>query len=200
MKKLTKKMILAAGTLLIIVGMAYADEGFNMSAGAGAAVSAVGKVYAYEDVNFDYEFANGIALGGGVKVHENLTQKTFYNSNGEITSTEAFVYTMPYLMFKAGHFTMEGGVTLSSDTTPVYENFYARLGGDFPIWECGKGKFGLDFGIETWMSLVAVETPESDGSGESAMSSALAAGFGSLFSTIFNIPKISVGVKYYLPI
>lgn len=199
MKKLTKKLIIAAASFLLFAGAAFCEEGFNMSAGAGLASSLLLKPYAYEDVNFDYEFSNGIALGGGVRLNQNLTKTTYFNSDGSVASTEALLYTMPYLMFKAGHFTMEGGFSISEDTEEFWKSPFVKLGGDFPVWDCGRGKIGIDFGVEVWISMVAVETKESNGSAGEAVASAFAAGLGSVFTTLLNAPKVSLGVRYYLP-
>ncbi|MCQ2597206.1 MAG: hypothetical protein MJ181_05100 [Treponema sp.] len=199
MKKLTKKLIIAVCSLFLFAGAAFCEEGFNMSAGVGMASSLILKPYVYEDVNFDYEFSNGIALGGGVRLNQNITRAVYRNTEGNVVTSEALLYTMPYLMFQAGHFTMEGGFSISEDTPEFWKSPFVKLGGDFPIWDCGRGKIGIDFGVEVWVSTVAVKPAESDGSAGDALASGIATGIGTAFATIFNIPKVSLGMKYYLP-
>ncbi len=199
MKKLSKKLIAVVCTLFVFAGAVFCEEGINLSAGAGLSSSFILKPYAYEDVNLDYEFSNGIALGAGVKMNQNLTRTVYRDSEGKVSSSEAFLYSMPYLMLRIKNFTMEGGLSISEDTKEFWKSPYVRLGADIPIWDCGNGKIGIDFGFEGWVSSVAVKTPETDGSAGEAIATGFAAGFGAAIATIFNIPKLSVGVKYYLP-
>ncbi len=194
MKKATKKLVAVLCGLFVVTGAVFADEGLNLSTGMGAAITVVAKPYVYEDVNLDYEFGNGIALGGGVKVYENILRARKENSYSE---TEAWGYVMPYTMFQYKDFTTEVGANLFPEADGnLLRLFYVRLGGDVPIFDCGPGKIGIDFGLEAWISLCAVKLAETD----SDAAKGIIGAFGTAFATLFNIPKATLGVKYYLPL
>ena len=186
-----KKILLILAVSFVFGTSVFCEEGVNLDIGAGASVSIVGKPYADFDANINYEFSNGIALGLGVKENFNFTpgRSVTNGSNGE-----ALLYTQPYLLFKAGYFTMAGGLTISTDTDPCYKNFYARLGTDIPVWDAGPGKIGFDAGVEGWVSINAIEA-NSESSEDS-----LAAGIGTIFTTLLNTIKLNAGAKYYLPL
>jgi len=186
-----KKLLIVLAAAFVFSAALYCEEGFNLDVGAGVSVSAILKPYADVDANINYEFSNGMALGLGVKENFNFTPGRKI-SDGE--KGEALCYTQPYLLFKAGYFTMAGGLCISTDTDPVYNNVYGHIGSDIPLWDAGSGKIGIDCGLEGWLSLAVVEPVSSSGGDQ------FAAGLGSLFTTLLNTAKFNLGVKYYLPL
>lgn len=186
-----KKLLLIFAASFVFSAAVFCEEGLNLDIGTGASISVVGKPYADFDSNLNYEFSNRIALGLGIKENFNFTpgKKITNGSNGE-----SLLYIQPYLLFKAGYFTMAGGLTVSNDTDPGYNNAYVRLGTDIPVWEAGPGKIGFDAGLEGWLSLNCIES-KSEKAGDS-----FAAGIGTIFTTMLNTVKLNAGVKYYLPL
>lgn len=194
MKKTTKKWMAVLSGLLVFAGVVFADEGLNISAGTGAAITLLTKPYVYEDVSLDYEFGNGIALGGGVKVYENIRRALKAN---DFADDEAWGYVIPYTMFQYKCFTAEAGANLFPEADGnLFRLFFFRLGGDVPLFDCGPGKIGIDFGLETWLSryAVALDSESSDAA------KGFIGAFGTAFGTLFNIPKATIGLKYYLPL
>lgn len=186
-----KKLIIALIAAVALSGAAFAETGLNMSVGTEAAVSIMVKPYLGLDANVSYEFEDGLFLGGGVRGYGNLMPVRV-----EDQMKESYAYGIPYLMMGYKNFTAELGLCLSSeiDMAECYKSVFARLGGDFPIWECGKGKFGIDFGFEYWFSLYGIKAEDDSSNAQ------LGAALGTVFGTIFNCIKGSVGVKYYLPL
>lgn len=184
-----KKFIALIFAACFITGAAFCDPGLNLNAGVGITSSIILKPYANVDVNVDYEFENGIGVGGGVKSNFNVMPTRTKDKE----FLESICYISPYILMKYGFFTAEMGLCLQKDTENPFQNFYAHLGGDFPIWQAGKGKVGLNFGLEGWMSLYAID-PEDDSAEQN-----FAAGLGTIFTTLFNTIKVDFGVKYYLP-
>lgn len=186
-----KKLIIALIAAVALTGAVFAEEGVNMSVGTEAAVSIVGKPYLGLDANAYYLFDNSFYVGGGVRGYGNLIPTR------SDSIKEAYAYGIPYFMIGYDNFTTEIGLCLSSeidDWSQFYKSVYARMGGDYPIWDCGKGKFGIDFGVEFWMSLYGVEAEDDSSNAQ------LGAAFGTLFTTLFNSIKATVGVKYYFPL
>lgn len=187
-----KKLLMVLAAAFVFSAAAFCEEGFNLDMGVGTSISGALKPYADVDVNVNYEFANGIALGIGCKENFNFTPGRTVSKDDE--KGESLLYTQPYLLFKAKYFTMAGGMCISNDTNPVYQNFYVHLGSDIPIWQMGNGKLGFDAGLEGWLSLCAIESE-----GETT-SQDIGAALGTIFTTIFNSVKLNFGVKYYLPL
>jgi hypothetical protein len=78
-------------------------------------------------------------------------------------------------------------VSISDLDTPVSP--LAALGADFGLFEAGSGEFGLDIGLEGYVSTLYVDEPEDPGE---TIGFALVAPI----LQVFNFPKLNVGVTY----
>ncbi|MCR5699640.1 MAG: hypothetical protein K6G52_08365 [Treponemataceae bacterium] len=179
------KKIIACVVCLFIAGAVFADEGINAITGADVSASFLGNFFLNYDLAFDYQFEKDIAVGLGAKADWNVLQSGY----------EPHYVILPYIYSKFSHFTMNLGVsvdpTLLASEAPVLP--YIGLGGIY-LWNVGYGRLGLAFGTDLFFSLRDF-TDENDTSAQQAA----AAIFGSIFS-VFNIPKVYVGIRYEIPI
>lgn len=186
-----KKLIIALCAVFAISTAAFCEAGEHLDFSAGADCSFMLKPYAYVNAGGDYEFENGLRLGGGVRGKVNVLHKE-YTVSDEL-NTEAWIYGMPYVLLGYKGFTVEGGFCFSRESLPEFwEVPFVRVGGEVAFAEAGPGTIGMEFGAEFWPSLYLV-TPTGDSGSEQ-----LGAGLGSVFGTLFNMVKLSVGAKYRL--
>ncbi len=162
-------MVLALGS-----ASAFSEEGFRLNAGVQISDSLIFKTFLGARAGVDYQFSNGLGFGLGSKFYWNTTRK-----NGE-----ALFYPMVFGLFEYKAFYLGGGMSLDfAFEDPL--TFYLTVGGAIPIWQAGRGKIGLDFGLEAWTNKTVLKEKDSE-------SEEVSIG-------ILNIPKFYFGVSYFLP-
>lgn len=85
------------------------------------------------------------------------------------------------------NFYLSGGAFfyIYNNTVSIEEiSFYVRTGANFSSWQWGRGKGGMDIGLE-FSPTFYIPNPEN--------------GLIMLLGTMFNLIKLNVGVSYFLP-
>lgn len=141
------------------------------------------------DLLFDYQFSMDVALGLGSKFCWNFLQ------NG----LESHYFILPYFYVQLIHFYMNFGVSVDPELSAVSENNvfvlpYFGLGGRF-LWPVGYGRLGLIFGSDFFFSIGDLSSDSESEAGKAAT-----AAMSVIFSTVLNIPKVFIGIRYEIPI
>ena len=143
------------------------------------------------NLSFDYSWKNGFGLGVGLKEYYNIIQKKEESTvQGDIIKNiqePKFLGGLygfaKYKWFYAGtgSFFVDGLGVLS---------MYFNIGGAIPVWEMKKGKLGIDFGAEFWMTSEEIEWGYSGAYSSSSEPK----------NSPLNDLKIYAGVTYFLPL
>lgn len=177
-----KKSIVLATLLFSVLAPIFANEhGFKF--GLGGLSSIMLKPYTYEQVGYSYKWDSGFFAGGDIRFLENIIPSS---------KEEPIVHFMFGPTFGYKNFYLSGGAFffIHNNTVSIEEiSFYVRTGASFSPWQWGKGKGGMDIGLEFSPTLYI---PNSE--------SGLESGLVVLFGTLFNLIKLNVGVTYYLPL
>lgn len=100
---------------------------------------------------------------------------------------EPIVHFMAGPTFGYKNFYLSGGAFfyIYNNTVSIEEiSFYVRTGANFSSWQWGRGKGGMDIGLE-FSPTFYIPNPEN--------------GLIMLLGTMFNLIKLNVGVSYFLP-
>lgn len=172
--------------LISASALIFAQESYNESAsyekginfGAGVSSSIMGRPYAEEEIAFRMKFKNGFGFDAGIMAMENLMK----------TGNEPFLYCAPFADLYYKHFYIGGGALIQTgeeiNITPCI-----RTGFEFGNWNCGNGVLNMRIGLE------CTATPYNATDSDNAFSNAL----GSAIGSVFNVPKLSLGATYFLP-
>ncbi|MBO4859722.1 MAG: hypothetical protein J5527_14505 [Treponema sp.] len=177
--------------LLLSSFVVFAEGGFNFNVGIDAAASLKFKPFIGANLSFDYSWKNGFGLGVGLKEYYNIIQKKEESTvQGDIIKNiqePKFLGGLygfaKYKWFYAGtgSFFVDGLGVLS---------MYFNIGGAIPFWEMKKGRLGIDFGAEFWMTSEEIEWGYSGAYSSSSEPK----------NSPLNDLKIYAGVTYFLPL
>jgi len=190
-----KKRLTALITCLILgLSCIYAQEEqapneeseikWGMSFGGGLETSLLLRPYIYESTAFVIQPTEYFNADFGVRILLN----PFKNSQ------EPFFYVLPTLNITFYHFYIGGGAFFDFTDSDMQVGWHARSGVVFGDWDWGTGKGNLNIGLSISPTVFIVDAEDSEDSSAKA-----GAAIASIFTSLFNILKLEVGVTWFLP-
>ena len=172
--------------LLLSSFVVFAEGGFNFNVGIDAASSLKFKPFIGANLSFDYSWKNGFGLGLGLR--------NYWNIKPEEIVPQSDIYESrfrggPYSFIKYKYFQTGLGLLFINDVS-----LYFKIGGAIPVWEIKKGKLGIDFGAELWLTAEPIEVAYGQSSSGNYPSSTKNE------NSPLNDLKIYAGVTYFLPL
>ena len=162
-------------SVLSVIPAAALDYGIRGEAGVDLSFV---NVYPYQDVTFKLENENRIGFEAGLRVMENF-------------KFEPHLYVNPLVQFDLKNWYIGGGLMFPSTFAEADDLlWFARTGFIFGNFQFGPGRADIDLGFEI-SPTVYIHDDEDDPAGSIV---------GTLFGSIFNIPKLNIGFSYYFPI
>jgi hypothetical protein len=176
--------------LVLLLGLgAYAQDGSSVDTTLGLDGSvSVASGYVSPELTVTYQ-PRTFGIGGGIKSYFGPVSQDVLLA-GYARGTIGAFYMHLGAVFELKEPVSRSNkvpVSISDLDTPVSP--LAALGADFGLFEAGSGEFGLDIGLEGYISTLYVDEPEDPGE---AIGFALAAPI----LVVFNFPKLNVGVTY----
>ena len=172
-------LIFLALISLSTVPLSAVEWGAQFGAGLD---SSIVHIYPYESAAVRFTANDYFKVDLGVKILNDF----FKEENSPL------FFFMPTLNITVWHIYVGGGLCMSAKTDYGYDViFQGRVGTTFGNWEWGPGIGGMDIGFELSPTVLMVSQDEN--------TTATGAAIGSVFLSLFNMLKLSVGVTWYVP-
>ena len=160
---------------------------FGMEAEFTLAPAIILRPYLVQEVSAKVVFPNKISLQLGARAMELFFFKY---------SSDPYLSLAPFFEFGYDMFYFQGGplFCIYDDFSGFDLSFFFSTGAKFGKWQWGKGQANMKIGIEFSPVSVSHSSSNSD-STEEAVGESIAG----IFALVYSIPKIDIGLTYFLP-